>query len=590
MNEYVRLLNYLRPYWRRVVLVILLALLSVIVQGLSVWVGAEFIGGLLSGHPSPVDTQAPPVLAMLDTLARRVLSQATPYRSLLCGVFVLIGVRFFLGALQVWRIVLLSRTSQSILATLRASLFDRLTLMDISFTRKVRPGEVASVFIRDVDQIHQALVDILETAVMHPARLLFVIVLMLAESWTLTIWLLAWLAIGGVAVHYSGNAIERACHTALETISKMQGGLVEYLSSCILARMSNREDFERRQFRGMSDAISHQLVRIIYLRNLSYEAVRCLFAVCGTGILIIGGYQVFVVHSLEASALLRMVLLLALGVSSAENLASLYGASRVSLASLKRVYAFLDLPVTIQGAPGLAIEGSLQCGITVRDVDFEDDGNRILTAVSFDVARNQRVVIVGPSGAGKSTVLALLAGVLCPTRGSIAIDGVDLRHISISSWRAGVGIVTQDPVLLNTTVRENLLYACPCADDARLIQVLRAAQFGTEEYALRLLLDRPVGNRGDLLSGGERQRIAIARAILPNPHVLLMDEPTSMLDASARQAVRDTILEASISRTLVLVTHDAALGEIADLELLMESGRVVDRRERKFRYGTDSCE
>jgi len=255
----------------------------------------------------------------------------------------------------------------------------------------------------------------------------------------------------------------------------------------------------------------------------------------------------------------------------------MYASLRASTASARRVFALLDLPPLPPDPPDARDPGPLRSAIELRGLGYAVGEREILADIDLRLPQGKRTVIQGTTGAGKSTLLSLIAGYLQPTAGEMRIDGVDARSLRLSAWRARLGIVTQEALLLSGTVRDNLLYARPDADDERLQAVLEQALLGPAWEALPQGLDTPVGNRGALLSGGERQRLTIARALLRDPDVLLMDEPTSMLDRASRELIREAILSASAGRTLIVVSHDESLSEIADLSVRIEGGRIASR-------------
>jgi subfamily B ATP-binding cassette protein MsbA len=257
-----------------------------------------------------------------------------------------------------------------------------------------------------------------------------------------------------------------------------------------------------------------------------------------------------------------------------EALASLSSSARSSLASAKRIFAFLD-----QAAPWREADDAIEPmlfhkEIVLRDVVYEAEGNRILDGVSFSIPRGSMVVLYGPSGAGKSTLLSLLAAFVHATGGTIQVDGTDIRRFRAAAWRRQLGIVPQDCVLLNATVRENIRYARPNATDGEIVAALWQVGIGRDSPLLRDGLDTVVGNRGEMLSGGERQRLTIARALVNDPVILLLDEPTSMLDYENKALVGQAIRTIARNRTVIIASHDPSLRAMADIAVELNERRV----------------
>lgn len=573
MKVYLRLLSYLRPFMGTVILAVWLNLTIAVLQGFSVWVGAEFIERILSSRPGgAIASSGIAAIAALDHMASVILQRPTPFGTVMAGAITLVAARLGVGGLKIGKMVLLARINQSILARIRDELFEVLTRADLAFSQKNRPGEIASVFVKDVDQLNEALFDATDRAILHPFRLMLIFLLMFGQSFVLTLWVLIFMVIGGLLIHYSGGRIQRLCRIALEKISQMQGHLTEYLSSAMLARFMNREEVEQRRFNALSQMISDKLVRIVFMRNLAPQVVRGLFSIAGGLLLVIGGYQVFIAGSLTSGALLKIVLLLPMAVISIEAIAALYMTQRVSIASADRVFDLMDIAVPESDPPDAIPISAFNERIVLDDVGLEMDGKSLLEGISLSIPARSTVAVCGPNGSGKSTLLAMLAGIHRPSRGAITVDGLDLARARIGDWRKLLGVVPQESIMINGTVRENLVYGISGIEDAVLESVLGQVYLGRESGALPEGLDTPVGNRGDLLSGGERQRLAIARALLTNPSILLMDEPTSMVDMESRQMITQAIWRAAQNRTLIIVTHDPDIANKANYTIRLNNG------------------
>ncbi len=212
-------------------------------------------------------------------------------------------------------------------------------------------------------------------------------------------------------------------------------------------------------------------------------------------------------------------------------------------------------------------------------MNYVVDNKRVLSDVSIEIERGSKVLIYGPSGAGKTTILSLIAGIIPCTSGAVKINGVDIRRVKGNSWRKRLGIVSQEPILLNGSIKDNLLYASPAASDATLCGILDQVAL-LDDSAFPKGLETRVGNRGEFLSGGERQRLTIARAVLNDPDVFLMDEPTSMVDVANKAKLKSVIKAVSRGRTLILVTHDPYLRDIADVLYRLDGGRLTLEKQR----------
>lgn len=572
MRAYARLIAYLRPYWGLIVVTWMASLLILALSGLSIWVAADFVEKVLLGETIGGSSEAStPFTAFLDRVAAGILQRSTEFRSLLAGVAVLSGCVLSVSLLRIFKHFAFAVVNQSILVSIRNEMFTRLTHLDLSFSNKNKPGEISSLFIQDTEQLNHALVDVADRLFMQPVRLIFALVLMVSLSWRLTAWTVPFFIASAVFVHYAGARIERMAKAFVERIAHLQGHLTEYVSTVIIARAFNREDHERSRFNAVCNDLKKAHVTLTVAGAVAPQVVRLVWLLAGGVLLLIGGNEVFVRRSISGSTLVKMMLLLPMATYAMESLASLYVSMRATVASAKRVFALIDEPETdVDAADAIEVQ-RFERAIEFDHVSYSVDGTEILSDLSFVIPKGRTVVIFGPSGVGKTTLLSLIARFTRCTAGAISVDGVDLKRLRGASWRRMLGIVTQVPTLINGTLRDNLLYVCPHASDEELQDVLRKALLWDVECRLPKGLDTMAGNRGDMMSGGERQRVTIARALLNDPDILLLDEPTSMLDQDNRGRMVETIERIAEGRTVVIATHDARLRRIADVELVLES-------------------
>jgi ABC-type multidrug transport system fused ATPase/permease subunit len=346
----------------------------------------------------------------------------------------------------------------------------------------------------------------------------------------------------------------------------------------IISRSLGKEAYEAQRFSSACDELKQVTVKRALIDLLAPQTISTMAILMYGGLIVAGGYEVLVAKTLTGGVLLKMALLLPLATYSIEALATVYTSLRGGGASAKRVFALMEEPVTITDKPDAQEARPLKDKIELKDVSFRIENKAILEKLNFSIKAGGTVVVYGPSGAGKTTMLNLIAGFIWPSAGKILIDNIDLCDLKSESWRKHLGIVTQEPVLLNGTIRENLLYALPDADDSALEEVMKQSLLWSDSGCVFPEgLDTPVGNRGEMLSGGERQRLTIARALLNDPDILLMDEPTSMLDHESKIKIRETIFAVSAGRrdrTIIIVTHDPVLREIGDVQISLEEGKI----------------
>lgn len=577
VKTYLRMLSFLRPYPGTIASTWLFSVLIVGLQVLSVWVGANLVEKILV-HPGRI-AAVPPATAFLahalDRFVSSLLKQASPFNSLLAAVGIVFGSQVLVAALRVLKLVLLARVTQSVLADVRQQMFERLTECDLAFHRLYRHGETASLFLMDVDQLRTGFVDTVDRLFQQPVRLCVGIGLMVMISWQLTLCVVMVLILAAVFIHLTGKRLQDRFRAVAEKRAEVQGHLVEYLSTVVVARALGRERREQARFDERCQDLKDNLIQATAIGAITPAVVSIVFYAAGGVILAWCGYHVLALGSMSSAVVIRMTFLLPFVTYPLEALASVSNSIRGSLASAKRVFDFLDQPAPWRELPDAMDPPPFRKEIVLRGVVYESDARRILDGVSLTIPHGYVVVLFGPSGAGKSTLLSLLAAFAHCTTGSISVDGTDIREFRAASWRRQLGIVPQDSVLLNATVRDNLLYARADASDTELFEALEQAGIGKDSSLLRDGLDTVVGNRGEMLSGGERQRLTIARALLNNPGILLLDEPSSMLDQEHKVLVGQVIRAIADKRTVVIATHDLYLRGMADIAVELNQGRVV---------------
>jgi ATP-binding cassette subfamily B protein len=252
---------------------------------------------------------------------------------------------------------------------------------------------------------------------------------------------------------------------------------------------------------------------------------------------------------------------------------------QTSLALFARIFEYLDLPVDIVERPGAKALGGVRGDVRLRDIWFRyEPGSRwTLSDIEADIPAGTRTALVGETGSGKTTLAYLVARLYEPERGSVCIDGIDIRDVTLGSLAATVGLVSQETYLFHASIRENLRFACPEATDEEIEDAARAAQIHGLISSLPEGYDTPVGERGYRFSGGEKQRMAIARTVLRNPPVLILDEATSALDNETERAVQQALDELARGRTTIAIAHRLSTIRDADQILVLDAGRIVER-------------
>jgi subfamily B ATP-binding cassette protein MsbA len=346
-----------------------------------------------------------------------------------------------------------------------------------------------------------------------------------------------------------------------------------------LVKSFGGEAYEEGRFRAVSDRLARGLTRVARVNFLAQPLTETVGTAIAVSVLWVGARQVIVARSLSAAGLITFLILVMRLLQPLKQLSQIPATAQQSLAAAERVFEILDAPTEPALDPGTRAPAAFAREVAFDDVSFAyEPGRPVLDRVSLTARRGEVVALVGPSGAGKSTLVDLIPRFHEPTSGRVLLDGVDAREYTLAAVRALVGIVSQHTVLFNDTVRNNIAYADGGRfSDAQIEAAARAAN--AHEFITRLEhgYQTVLGERGERLSGGQRQRLAIARALLVDPPILILDEATSALDTESERLVQEAVDRLLADRTVFVIAHRLSTVVHADQILVVDGGRVVER-------------
>ena len=511
---------------------------------------------------------------------KRAVDQAIPSGDLrllllLCAGMVVGPV--LAGLVGVFQKHLTTSTSETLMRDLRVSMFEHFQGLPFSYFVHAKPGEAIAGVISDVQGVGSVvattLVDVLDGMVVFASTAAVLVYF----DWRLALVTLALLPLFVLPTRKVGRQRKRMRRAAQARTTELIGILDEALSTSgiLLARVFGAERFEAGRLRAKAAEIAELSLRQAMVGRW-FRVLIGLFEAVGPALVFgFGGYLVMR-HGLALGTLVAFATQLRRLYASASSLTSVHVDLVSSYAYFERVFRVLDMPR--EETPLGGARPQIRGGLSLRGVSFAyEDGLESLTDVDLEVEPGQCVAVVGPSGAGKSTLVSLLLRLHDPAKGEIRLDGHDLRSIDRAWLRSHVGVVTQETYLFHASVRENLLYARPDASREQLEAAARAAQVHDFIASLPDGYETVVGRRGYRLSGGERQRVAIARVILRNPRILILDEATSSLDTRNEaliQAALDPLLE---GRTSLVIAHRLSTIRRASLIAVFDQGRLCEK-------------
>jgi len=487
----------------------------------------------------------------------------------------------FRGFFYYWQSYLVSYIGQRVVADVRAVMFKKFQRMPMAYFDKHQTGETMSYVTNDVAAVQSALVDNLIELFTEAAILIGSIILMLYIDWKLTLLTLVTVPMVGYAMKIFGRKIKSAGTLIQEKMADITSLLQESISSIRIVKSFVREEYEIKRF-GVENELNFQAsLKNAKLTSRLTPTVEFLAALGVTLIVWFGGYEV--IHGIMTAGFLVAFLTYAVNLANpVKRLSRIYGRMQQAMAAIDRIFSVLDLEEPVNSKPDAVTMPPVKGRVTVENVTFSYDGqHNALENVSFDVEPGQMIAFVGPSGAGKSTIANLIPRFYDVTGGAIKIDGLDIRDVTLNSLREQIGIVPQETLLFSTTVMENIRYGRLDATDDEVIAAAKAANADDFIRELPNGYQTQIGERGLSLSGGQRQRMAIARAMLKNPQILILDEATSALDTESEKIVQSALDELMVGRTSFVIAHRLSTIFAADQIFVIDKGRICEHGTHK---------
>ncbi len=550
-----RVLGYFIPYWRRA-LIVLVCIAASAALGLA---PALVTKGVIDYLANPTEGVGP--LALL--------------------VAVGVGASLLGGLVGVLRTFVQTSISQGIMFDLREQLFDRLLQQSVGFFTSRRSGDLLSRMSNDVGGIEDVVSETVFGLVSDVIIVASTLALMLALDWRLTLAALALMPVVLVPSRYVGKATYRARKKTQEQLSRMSSYMQEVLgiSGILLVKAFSKERAERYRFGEINRELRRLEIRQTMIGRWFGLLNQVFFTLGPALLLLLGGYLVVTGQTTVGTVISVVTILAGRLAGSAGSLGNLYVNITGSFALFGRIFQIVDHPVEVADRPAARALGRVEGAVRLQDVSFGYPGTTraALEHVSFDIEPGQLVALVGPSGAGKTTLTYLLARFYDPTEGRILLDGTDLRDVSLESLSQQIGIVFQDSFLFHASVRDNLLYARADGTQDEIEAAARAAHIHDFITSLPEGYETLVGERGHRLSGGEKQRIAIARVILKDPRIVILDEATSNLDTVSEQLIQAALRPLFAGRTSFVIAHRLSTVLAADVILVFNEGRLVER-------------
>ena len=577
-----RLFKMVISYWPLLIVSTISAFIYVAFNGLSVWLTASLFNNILTDFEDLIinhDNLRNTKVSINDQLkywTNELILRDSALESLKVLCYTIIGSFLFKNIFLYIKNIALTYIQFNLITKLRVRLYAHLQKMSLSYFDRSQSGALSSIVLNDVSNMRVAFGASFHKLFVEPINIILFVALLLIINLKLALISIIIVPLSGAIVILIGRSIRRKSKRTAEKIARIMSIMAENLNSIRVVKSFSMESFEIDRFTSEQKRYYQLIFRRAKLRLISSPIIEMIGAFIGVCLLWIGGHDVLVAQNMNSEDFIRFILILFSVLGPIRNLSNVSVELQKGFASADRVFEVLDTPESIKSRPDATTIRELNDQISFNSVSFNYDGNdSVLKDVSFNMKKGTVTALVGSSGAGKSTIADLIPRFYDVVGGSVTIDGVDIKNIEINSLRRLMGIVSQETILFNDTIGSNIKYGLQSVSDKRLEVAAKNAN------ALDFIKEQPegfetmIGEKGVRLSGGQRQRIAIARGILKNPPILILDEATSSLDTESEHLVQTAIDNLMADRTVLVIAHRLTTVENADSILVMDSGQIV---------------
>ena len=582
MNTFRRIIRYVRPYPRTLFLATGCMVLFIIFNILSI----AFIMPLVDivFNPPQVTSFSSGDFSILNVgkfISYHLAFLVQRYDRIEILLFLAVGILVsFLLKNLFWYLNghFMTAVEQNIIHDLRVDLYTHLQNLSMSYFTEERKGHMISSIINDARIINDSAMAVVNSALRDPPQILLYTALLFFFDWQLSLVIFLLLPLSGIIISRIADRLKKSSILSQEKMADLVSVLDETLANVRIVKAFGMEDFEIAKFTRESHAFSEINKKIQRRRNWATPISEIFGVVIVAFILWFLGKGVIAGNStMTPGGLLLYIGIIVQMMQPLKLFGQVFNSIQEGIGAGERVFALLDTPPKITTKQNAKPLERFSNAIRYENVTFKyETGNEVLNNISCEIKAGETVAIVGPSGSGKSTMVDLLSRFYDPTDGKILIDGNDLRDVTVESIRKLMGMVTQETILFNDTVRNNIAYG---KEKITLDEVMQAAKVANAHSFIAELpqgYNTIIGDRGVKLSGGERQRLSIARAILKNPSILIFDEATSALDTQSELLVQEAIERLLIGRTSIVIAHRLSTIQRADKIFVLDNGKLVE--------------
>lgn len=583
MKRFVQLLSYVKPYWVNAILNGVFNILGSIFSLFSLAMVIPFLG-ILFGTQEPVRDALPFEFSVqsiqhnFNYLLTKQIDDKGPASALLIVSLVVILTSLLKNMCIFLANFFMAPIRNGVIRDIRNKLYDKILQLPLSFFSNEKKGDIITRMSSDVQEVEWSIMSSIEMIFRDPITILIYLATLFFMSYELTLFALVLLPISGLVIGRVGKNLRKQSNQGQRRIGNIISVVEETLSGIRIIKGFNAEEKMSQRFKSMNHFYTQLMIKLFRRRYLASPLSEFLGTIVLVSLMYFGGSLVLNHQaSLTSQQFIAYLVIFSQVINPAKAFSQAYYNIQKGMASLDRIHQVLSADIKIYEDTNAVPITEFKDKIEFINVSFKYEDEYVLRNISFTIKKGQMVALVGPSGAGKSTIADLIPRFFDVTEGDILIDGVSIKKLKIKDLRSLMGIVTQQPILFNDTIFRNIAFG---KDNAKEEEVIHAARVANAydfimEYPNHLYTN--IGDSGDKLSGGQKQRLSIARAVLKNPPILILDEATSSLDTESERLVQDALNKLMQNRTSIVIAHRLSTVVNADHILVINKGVIVEQ-------------
>ncbi len=577
MQIFLRILKFTHSYRSLMFISVLSSIIYVILNSLSIWLIGTMLGNIMSGESYV--TQNPSNLnEKLNFIVQNFIGQGSQLEQIksLC---IMLGLIFiFKNILYYISNLTMAYVQSNVITKIRIKLFRHISSLSLSFFHNIKTAELSSILIRDIAGMRVAFSQSLQKIIVEPISIISFIFLLFIINIKFTILVLVIIPISGFFSYKVGQSIRRKSKRTSIQSAGILNIIKETLNNIKIVKIFNLENTENKNFIKENNKYFNLIFNQSKLSHLLTPINETIGLIVGILLIWFGGISVLEDGTMKSEDFIKFILLLFAMLQPIRKLANVNVLFQNGIAAAERVFTIFDNEDKIKESNTPVKIDSFKKSINFKNVNFkyENNNNTILEDINFEIIKGQTIAIVGKSGAGKTTLTDLLPRFYDPTEGDIFVDSLNLKDLALKDLRNLFGIVTQNVILFNDTIRNNIIQGNENASDADITKAIKSSNLEDLIDKLDHGLDTYIGENGVKLSGGEKQRLSIARALIKNPDILILDEATASLDSESEKKVHAAIDNIIIDRTVIIIAHRLSTIVNANKILVMDNGKIIN--------------